>query len=221
MDDPVAVEVLSGGMSGRLFTEVREKRALCYSVWAGYSSLKDQGSILGYAGTSNDRAQATLECLIHELYRPEVALLPIGDLFTMSPREAAYACGLLKAETVIPMHWGTFPPLVGRPGELQKLVADMGVEVVEMAGLEGISSSHRRELNRIAKNEKRWKIWQATHFKTCTHPAVVGTSEHMLLVARKTSNTTQTIPDKSLFFNAEKSAGVKSTSSLVFKGINL
>jgi predicted Zn-dependent peptidase len=65
----LAIEVLSGGMSGRLFTEVREKRALCYSVWAGYSSLKDQGSIFGYAGTSNDRAQATLDCFLAELHR--------------------------------------------------------------------------------------------------------------------------------------------------------
>lgn len=65
----MAVEILSGGMSGRLFTEVREKRGLCYSVWAGYSSLKGQGSILGYAGTSNDRAQATLDCFMTELHR--------------------------------------------------------------------------------------------------------------------------------------------------------
>jgi predicted Zn-dependent peptidase len=65
----MAIEVLSGGMSGRLFTEVREKRGLCYSVWAGYSSLKTQGSILGYAGTSNDRAQATLDCFMTELHR--------------------------------------------------------------------------------------------------------------------------------------------------------
>jgi predicted Zn-dependent peptidase len=65
----LAMEVLSGGMSGRLFTEIREKRALCYSVWAGYSSLKTQGSIFGYAGTSNDRAQATLDCFITELNR--------------------------------------------------------------------------------------------------------------------------------------------------------
>lgn len=65
----LAMEVLSGGMSGRLFTEVREKRALVYSVWAGYSSLKGSGSILGYAGTSNDRAQATLDCFITELHR--------------------------------------------------------------------------------------------------------------------------------------------------------
>jgi predicted Zn-dependent peptidase len=72
----LAVEVLSGGMSGRLFTEVREKRGLCYSVWAGYSSLKDQGSILGYAGTSNDRAQATLDCFISELHRMEQGVTP-------------------------------------------------------------------------------------------------------------------------------------------------
>lgn len=65
----MAVEVLSGGMSGRLFTEVREKRGLCYSVYAGYSSMKGQGSIVAYAGTSNDRAQATLDCVLGELHR--------------------------------------------------------------------------------------------------------------------------------------------------------
>jgi predicted Zn-dependent peptidase len=65
----MACEVLSGGMSGRLFTEIREKRGLCYSVSAGYSSLKGQGSIMGYAGTSNERAQATLDCFLEELTR--------------------------------------------------------------------------------------------------------------------------------------------------------
>jgi predicted Zn-dependent peptidase len=65
----MGVEVLSGGSSGRLFTEVREKRGLCYSVWAGYSGLKGLGSIMGYAGTSNDRAQATLDTLLDELRR--------------------------------------------------------------------------------------------------------------------------------------------------------
>lgn len=65
----IAIEILSGGMSGRLFTEIREKRALVYNVSAGYASLKGQGSILGYAGTSNERAQATLDTFIAELYR--------------------------------------------------------------------------------------------------------------------------------------------------------
>jgi len=65
----LAIEALGGGMSGRLFTEIREKRALVYNVSAGYSSLKGVGSIMGYAGTSNDRAQATLECLLLEVRR--------------------------------------------------------------------------------------------------------------------------------------------------------
>ena len=68
--------------------------------------------------------------IIRELYAPEIAMLPIGDHYTMSPREAAYACKLLQAKTVIPMHFGTFPVLTGRPSTLQKLVP--GVEVIEM-----------------------------------------------------------------------------------------
>lgn len=88
----MAIEVLSGGMSGRLFTEVREKRALCYSVWAGYSSLKEQGSILGYAGTSNERAQATLDCFMAELHR-------LSDGVTSEELERAKTG--LKASTIM------------------------------------------------------------------------------------------------------------------------
>jgi L-ascorbate metabolism protein UlaG (beta-lactamase superfamily) len=68
--------------------------------------------------------------IIHDLYAPDIAMLPIGDHYTMSPREAAYACNLLQAKTVIPMHFGTFPVLTGRPSELQKLVSN--VEIIEM-----------------------------------------------------------------------------------------
>jgi L-ascorbate metabolism protein UlaG (beta-lactamase superfamily) len=68
--------------------------------------------------------------IIRELYAPEIVMLPIGDHYTMSPREAAYACRLLKPKTVIPMHFGTFPVLTGTPAQLQKLVPE--VEVVEM-----------------------------------------------------------------------------------------
>ena len=68
--------------------------------------------------------------IIRELYAPEIAMLPIGDHYTMSPREAAYACNLLKPKTVIPMHFATFPLLVGRPAHLQKLVS--GVEVLDL-----------------------------------------------------------------------------------------
>jgi L-ascorbate metabolism protein UlaG (beta-lactamase superfamily) len=68
--------------------------------------------------------------IIRKLYKPDIAMFPIGDHFTMSPREAAYACGLLRPKTVIPMHFGTFPLLTGRPSALKKLVK--GVEIVEM-----------------------------------------------------------------------------------------
>jgi len=63
--------------------------------------------------------------LIHELYRPQLAMLPIGDLFTMSPLEAAAACRMLKVEKVIPMHFGTFPALTGRPEKLAELLLDL------------------------------------------------------------------------------------------------
>jgi predicted Zn-dependent peptidase len=64
-----AVGVLSGGMSSRLFTEVREKRGLCYSVFASYHTQRDRACILCYAGTSADRAQETLDVTLGELDR--------------------------------------------------------------------------------------------------------------------------------------------------------
>jgi len=68
--------------------------------------------------------------IIRELYKPDIAMLPTGDLFTMSPRECAYACKLLQPKVLIPMHFGTFPALTGTPEELRKLAA--GCEVTEM-----------------------------------------------------------------------------------------
>jgi L-ascorbate metabolism protein UlaG (beta-lactamase superfamily) len=73
--------------------------------------------------------------LIGELYSPDVALLPIGDFYTMGPREAAKACELLRVKRVIPMHWGTFPVLPGRPEALREAIVKRGLdtEVVELA----------------------------------------------------------------------------------------
>lgn len=62
--------------------------------------------------------------ILRELHAPELAFLPIGDLYTMSPKGAAIACRLLGVKEVIPMHYGTFPPLTGRPAELAELVGD-------------------------------------------------------------------------------------------------
>jgi predicted Zn-dependent peptidase len=64
-----AVGVLSGGMSARLFTEVRERRGLCYSVYASLHTLRDRGAVFCYAGTGAERAQETLDVTLGELTR--------------------------------------------------------------------------------------------------------------------------------------------------------
>jgi predicted Zn-dependent peptidase len=65
--EKVVVNVLSGGMAGRLFTEVREKRALCYSVSAGYRGDRDFGSLSAYVGTTPEKAQESLDVLFAQL----------------------------------------------------------------------------------------------------------------------------------------------------------
>ena len=93
----------------------------------GYVVEFSNGMKIYHAGDTNVFGDMKI---IRELYAPEIAMIPIGDHYTMGPREAAYACNLLKPKTVIPMHFGTFPPLIGRPSYLKKLVPDM--EIREM-----------------------------------------------------------------------------------------
>jgi len=96
-------------------------------VAAGYVIDPGDGPALYHAG---DTCVFGDMRLIGELYKPEVAMLPIGGHFTMDPKEAAMAAKLLGAKTILPIHWGTFPMLTGTPAELAKLV-DTGVAVVE------------------------------------------------------------------------------------------
>ena len=100
----------------------------------GYVVEFSNGVKIYHAGDTNVFGDMQI---IRELYAPDIAMLPIGDHYTMGPREAAYACSLLKPKTVIPMHFGTFPPLVGRPADLKKLVP--GVEIAEMKPGETVS----------------------------------------------------------------------------------
>jgi predicted Zn-dependent peptidase len=65
----VVASALSGGMSGRLFTEVREKRSLCYSVSASYGTDRGFGRVAAYVGTTPERAQEALDVLWNELTR--------------------------------------------------------------------------------------------------------------------------------------------------------
>ncbi len=69
--------------------------------------------------------------LIGRIYGPSVAVLPIGDHYTMGPREAAVALELLGVERCVPCHWGTFPLLTGTPATLREH-APAGVEIVDV-----------------------------------------------------------------------------------------
>jgi L-ascorbate metabolism protein UlaG (beta-lactamase superfamily) len=70
--------------------------------------------------------------LIADLYAPQLAVLPIGDHFTMDPDAAALACGLLRVHAVVPCHYGTFPLLHGEPGQLRSQLDARGLQHVEV-----------------------------------------------------------------------------------------
>jgi L-ascorbate metabolism protein UlaG (beta-lactamase superfamily) len=96
---------------------------------AGYIIELPDGRRLYYAGDTTVFGDMSL---IARLYKPSLAFLPIGDLYTMGPEEASVATELLGVKQVIPMHYGTFPALTGTPAALQSLVASQGVEVLQL-----------------------------------------------------------------------------------------
>ena len=104
-------------------------------VAAGYVLTIADGPVLYHAG---DTAVFGDMKLIRELYRPKVAMLPIGGHFTMGPKEAALAARFLEPEIILPIHYGTIPQLKSTPLELAALV-DAGVQVVLWAPGEGYS----------------------------------------------------------------------------------
>jgi L-ascorbate metabolism protein UlaG (beta-lactamase superfamily) len=96
---------------------------------AGFIVRLEDGRTLYYAGDTSLFGDMRL---IGEMYRPDIAFLPIGDRFTMDPVAAAKACELLGVRQVVPMHWGTLPMLTGTPAALKKLVEPKGVQVLEL-----------------------------------------------------------------------------------------
>ncbi len=116
---------------------------------AFHSSSSDDGAYLGEAcgivirlenGTTVYFAGDTCVFgdmqLIGRIYQPDVAVLPIGDHFTMGPKEAAVALELLGTKRCVPCHYGTFPILIGTPAELKELAP--GVEVHDLEPGESI-----------------------------------------------------------------------------------
>ena len=70
--------------------------------------------------------------LIHEVYRPEIAFMPIGDRFTMGPLEAAKAVKLVQPDVFVPMHYGTFDVLTGHPEDLRLALGEFSSRMVVM-----------------------------------------------------------------------------------------
>ena len=96
-----------------------EKGTHYVGVAAGFVLKIDGGPVLYHAG---DTCAFSDMKVIAQLHEPEIAMLPIGDFYTMGPQEAALAVDFLKPKKVLPIHWGTFPALTGTPEQLAKLV---------------------------------------------------------------------------------------------------
>jgi L-ascorbate metabolism protein UlaG (beta-lactamase superfamily) len=96
---------------------------------AGFVVRLEDGRAIYYAG---DTCLFGDMRLIGETYKPDIAVLPIGDRFTMDPSAAAKACEMLGVRQVVPVHWGTFPALTGTPAQLKALVEPLGIHVLEL-----------------------------------------------------------------------------------------
>jgi L-ascorbate metabolism protein UlaG (beta-lactamase superfamily) len=96
---------------------------------AGFVVRLEDGRAIYYSG---DTCLFGDMRLIGEMYKPEIAFLPIGDRFTMDPAAAARAGEFLGVRQIVPMHWGTFPLLTGTPGDLEALVSSTGIDVLAL-----------------------------------------------------------------------------------------
>jgi L-ascorbate metabolism protein UlaG (beta-lactamase superfamily) len=108
---------------------VEDGRILYLGVATGYVVRFEDGLTIYFAGDTSVFGDMRL---IGELYHPQIGFLPIGDLYTMGPAQAAKACELLGVTQVVPMHYGTFPALTGTPARLRELVTPSGVQVLEL-----------------------------------------------------------------------------------------
>lgn len=96
---------------------------------AGFIVGLENGQTIYFAGDTSLFGDMKM---IGELYRPDIAFLPIGDRFTMGPDTAAMAARWLGVKQVVPMHWGTFPLLTGTPADLRTQLAGSGIEVLDL-----------------------------------------------------------------------------------------
>jgi L-ascorbate metabolism protein UlaG (beta-lactamase superfamily) len=110
-------------------SSVDEDPSAYVGVAAGFVLQFSNGARIYHAG---DTAAFSGMELIHEVYRPDLALLPMGDHHTMGPAEAAVATRLLKVDRVVPMHYGIAPESHGVPAEFRQALDSLGLSDVEM-----------------------------------------------------------------------------------------
>ena len=103
-------------------------------IAAGFVLTVTDGPVLYHSGDTTVFSDMKL---IKELYRPELVMLPIGGFYTMGPREAALAARFLEPKAILPIHFGTFPPLKGTPDELAGFLKG-AIEVIKIAPGESI-----------------------------------------------------------------------------------
>jgi SAM-dependent methyltransferase len=160
---------------------------------ASFDAVLCLGGPLSHVLDARERRRAAAELV--RVARPGAPILVsvIGRLALLRGMLTAFPEQLRHAHG----HWSTgdyVPGVNGEgftaahwflPEELRALFEEQDVDVLEMAGLEGLSSLHAAETNRLRTDAVRWRQWKRILLETCTHPAVVGNSEHFLLVARK------------------------------------
>jgi L-ascorbate metabolism protein UlaG (beta-lactamase superfamily) len=95
----------------------------------GFVVRLENGQSFYFAG---DTALFSDMKLIGELYKPDIAFLPIGDRFTMGPDTAAMAARWLGVRQVVPMHYGTFPLLTGTPAKFKEHLVGSNIQVLEL-----------------------------------------------------------------------------------------
>jgi L-ascorbate metabolism protein UlaG (beta-lactamase superfamily) len=111
-------------------SSVEEDGQIVYlGVATGYVIRFEDGLTIYYSGDTSIFGDMRL---IGEMYRPQIAFLPIGDFYTMGPEQAAKASEMLGVSQIVPMHYGTFPALTGTPAKLRELVSGHGVQVLEL-----------------------------------------------------------------------------------------
>jgi len=118
----------------------------------------DSGKVIYHAG---DTCVFSDMSLIGDMYDPDVAMLPIGGYFTMDPKQAAMAVSLIRPKIVIPMHYGTWPPIEQDPKEFEKLVkkkmARESIEDIESLR-SGIKGRNLPKIAKVARKAHKTKV---------------------------------------------------------------